>query len=612
MGVYDQIIKNLGSRTDLTETQQKTLDSARSKVGETQAPINTNPVQTTVATSATPTKVTGDITTQTLQQPIDNAKPTTNIAQQPIGVNPVPTPTPSQIETTPSPTTVTTAPNVELRGSLEAQGVNVYWNPENGTVTANGVPVDTSRMQLVDGRYQASQEDIDNILAQVNQNQVQPQGQSEGQNINDIEQQYMQDRDTVRSQYADTIKGFEEGLGSYKPLYAEDITNALREAFGNPFEYNPDADRGLQDAMKYAEREIVNSMNARGILNSSITRDQMGEMISSMIPQYEQIAFERYQQNINNQLKRVDVLQNLSEQDYTRYTDYIDMAMGNAESLTTMALDTMEDNYNIMYEQTVSRPLQERKDALDETDKLINMAYDKLKTQGYVDNEIAKITGLRPGALSMEVQEQLNGYRLSSEEQQALINNEITIADIQHRAKLQQIEEQKIETQNMEDAKIAIGQLESYLNTLSADEAQRFWNSNYSDIINGLGDGYSYVSEDMQRINEALSKRSLDERKQSLQEKELGLDVQKENRLSSTSTDAVNDEQKDLSLITEIATYESYPVKDAIKFLREDKEILQETYGVDGYKKIWDNALANAIRMGQAEPYGYNAPIPKD
>jgi len=252
----------------------------REKVAARQGSVLSEPK--VIADASTPAKITGNVVDKAIEAPIANAKQQVTPAPvAPAPVTPAPVAT-GQVTGQVAPVTPATIP---LRETLEQQGINVYWNPENGQVTANGIPVDTSRMKLSEGRYSANQEDINAIMEQVQQGQqqdVQPEGAVE---------QFQDAATTGAEQKAGIVERFNEEVTDItsefenrQPLYTEDITNALREAYGDPYKYDPNADPSLQSAMKFAEREIVNAMNARGILNSTITRDEYASMLSSMIP----------------------------------------------------------------------------------------------------------------------------------------------------------------------------------------------------------------------------------------------------------------------------------------------------------------------------------------
>lgn len=75
-------------------------------------------------------------------------------------------------------------------------------------------------------------------------------------------------------------------------------------------------------------------------------------------------------------------------------------------------------------------------------------------------------------------------------------------------------------------------------------------------------------------------------------------DTEQNSSSNPTRTDIKNQNMAD-----DISKIQSYPVKDAIKILEDNKQQLISSYGVSGYKQIWNTALSKAIEFGQANPY---------
>lgn len=73
---------------------------------------------------------------------------------------------------------------------------------------------------------------------------------------------------------------------------------------------------------------------------------------------------------------------------------------------------------------------------------------------------------------------------------------------------------------------------------------------------------------------------------------------------ANTSSNKMTTSQRNQSMADDIAQLQNRPVADAIQALEENKQLLISTYGISGYKQIWNTALDKAIRVGQARPYG--------
>lgn len=446
-----------------------------------------------IADATTPVKVAGDEATKAIQAPIDTAKAEAKMVE-PVGQT-------GQVTGQVQPQNT-----IPLRQTLENQGIKVDWNPETGQVTANGMLVDTSRMSLANGSYSASYQDINDIIQQV-QGQQQPQAQTPAGEYQQAAQEGAEQKEAILGKFQEEVSGITEEFQNRQPLYTEDIQQSLRQAFGDPFEYDPNKDPALQEAQKYAEREIVNAMNARGILNSTITRDEYASMLSSMIPKYESIAFDRYQTNINNQLKRVNVLRSLSQDDYRMYKDQVDFTLQNLENVTTNAIDMIDDNLKTMYDTTIRIPNEEADRESKRIQDELQNAYDKLDATGYVDNEMSAITGIPAGTLSKDAKKILGSYIMSEEEKQKLLAGEIEMADIEQRAKEQEIREAQQEVEIKTQAQMAFSQMAGDLAQMTADEAIDMLPTIDSQMQEFLGEYYYHVTDDINKLRDDLLRR---------------------------------------------------------------------------------------------------------
>ena len=65
--------------------------------------------------------------------------------------------------------------------------------------------------------------------------------------------------------------------------------------YDNKFSYNPNTDSALKQAQNQSMRAVGEEMNARGILDSSITTNYSQQAAQALVPQYEQMAYGRYQ-----------------------------------------------------------------------------------------------------------------------------------------------------------------------------------------------------------------------------------------------------------------------------------------------------------------------------
>jgi len=99
--------------------------------------------------------------------------------------------------------------------------------------------------------------------------------------------------------------------------------NELQEKLANyeEFEYDPDTDPAFQQASKKLTNQIMESMNARGILGSTITGSNVSEGVANMLPQYQNAAYSRYQDNINNLINQINIYEYLVATEKQRELD---------------------------------------------------------------------------------------------------------------------------------------------------------------------------------------------------------------------------------------------------------------------------------------------------
>jgi len=225
------------------------------------------------------------------------------------------------------------------------------------------------------------------------------------------------------------------GLSPRTPQYTNpyqtqlaDATNKITQFANTPFSYNPATDTSLQQAQKETETGVRNMAASRNMLYGDTTIANVAQQTAALIPQYEQLARENWQNEGQRLMEFANFFQNLSSDDFTQFTQKWEM-----------------DN---TARQTAR---QERLDRIDEEQRLIDNAYQKLSEQDYVDNEISQLTGLAVGTLSNKAKTALQEREWAVEdakrkEQEAIASDRRQLAKekaiIDYRAKIAAEEEQ--------------------------------------------------------------------------------------------------------------------------------------------------------------------------
>lgn len=141
------------------------------------------------------------------------------------------------------------------------------------------------------------------------------------------------------------------------PLYQTALQNALSQARANA---------------KVASQNALESLNERGISNSSIASNQLAQieqnaltgaqsqLESNLIPQLVNQAYQRYQDNINNQRYQADLARGLTNDNYQRFMDSITNnradqqlalqrgeLLGNVDGVETLAAKNANRNFGL-------------------------------------------------------------------------------------------------------------------------------------------------------------------------------------------------------------------------------------------------------------------------
>jgi len=315
--------------------------------------------------------------------------------------------------------------------------------------------------------------------------------------------------DSTRSlKKANEFTGIARDEMKYKPKYTEQIENTLADVRGAQFEsqyetrigdilnqineskfqYDPISDSALQQAQAQAQQSAMEAMNRRGILNSTVTADRVGQVTASLVPEYEAIAYDRYQDNLSNMFKQADFLNSLDEQDYRRFVDDLELKLKDVNILAQLddrTLKATQQNLDTLFK-VVDRVTKEKQQEIDTMNNDITNAWERVAELGYVDNSASLILGLPIGTPSKEARERIEAledemflkeqelaYEIQLDESKkktARLNLEY--AESLKRETKQQETEAKAQQQVIENERDAVyGNILSQIAGLTVDEA---------------------------------------------------------------------------------------------------------------------------------------------
>jgi hypothetical protein len=111
---------------------------------------------------------------------------------------------------------------------------------------------------------------------------------------------------------------------SYQSPYSDKIGTTLAAIQNRgSFNYDPSSDVGLQAAQESASDTVSRAAARRGMLYSDSNKSQMGKSALALVPQFEQTAFNRYQQEGQSLQDQINMLLGLENQAYGQYRDTV-------------------------------------------------------------------------------------------------------------------------------------------------------------------------------------------------------------------------------------------------------------------------------------------------
>lgn len=172
--------------------------------------------------------------------------------------------------------------------------------------------------------------------------------------------------------------------GQYQSAFSDSINSLISEMLSrlsNGFEYDPTQDTALQMASEYAANSTLQSLAGSGVLNSTATAERVARIVSELIPTYEDKA-------------------------YGRYMDYLNQLANTAQ--TVMSYDAQQFSY---WKDAKDREFQNKQFEYQKQQDALDNAWKRVDELGYVDNEASQLLGVPVGTLSAEA-------RLAKEQQE--------------------------------------------------------------------------------------------------------------------------------------------------------------------------------------------------
>lgn len=168
--------------------------------------------------------------------------------------------------------------------------------------------------------------------------------------------------------------------GQYQSIYSSAINELANNILNMRFSYNPNEDDLLQQASQYVTQNTFESMNSKGILNSSMTAERVAQVVGNLIPEYEKMAREEFDASFTRLINTANLIMTMDDRAFSQWQDARDQKWKEEEA-----------------------EYQKQQDAIEN-------AWQRVDELGYVDNESSIVLGVPVGTLSKDAREAKEAY----------------------------------------------------------------------------------------------------------------------------------------------------------------------------------------------------------
>ena len=184
--------------------------------------------------------------------------------------------------------------------------------------------------------------------------------------------------------YSESVNNSATYLGAveYKSSYDNIINGIVSQLLTDRFIYDPSDDEALIKAQEQATNKIYESMNTKGILDSTMTAQVISKTVSDLTATYEQMSREEFYNNLERLQTTANLIMNLEQTQYDRWLSNVQM------KLEYYQAQKDEESYQ----------------------------WDRVNKLGYVDNEASIVLGVPVGTLSPAKREAIEEAQAKTEE----------------------------------------------------------------------------------------------------------------------------------------------------------------------------------------------------
>lgn len=196
--------------------------------------------------------------------------------------------------------------------------------------------------------------------------------------------------------YSESVNNSATYIGSveYKSSYDNIINGIVSQLLTDRFIYDPSDDEALIKAQEHATNQIYENMNAKGILDSTMTAQVISEAVSNLTATYEQMSRDEFYNNLERLQTSANLIMNLEQRQYDRWLANVQM------KLEYYQAQKDEESYQ----------------------------WDRVNKLGYVDNEASIILGVPVGTLSPAKQQAIEEAQRKTEEMYNQLYTDMALA----------------------------------------------------------------------------------------------------------------------------------------------------------------------------------------
>lgn len=208
---------------------------------------------------------------------------------------------------------------------------------------------------------------------------------------------------TYKSALEEEIQNALDELNNFQvyqtPQETLDLVNQLITSAQEKFNYVPGEDSALIIAQKEAQRQVREGAGTRGLLYSSGTLETSTRKMAELIPQFEQAAYARFQQEQQRTMNVLNAVMQWDQYQADRNMDQLTILTNKFNVLLDMDSRGLEQ-FKVLLDQRNADKLyamELQKFNLDKKTQEVNSAWDKVNQLGYVDEETSVILGVPVG-----------------------------------------------------------------------------------------------------------------------------------------------------------------------------------------------------------------------